>query len=95
MNNNFQYSTVSYAIFHKPTSQWVQLKQDDEYPHLRAILFMDSFEEADKFNSELIAKLKLQEGYVSQRRYGKTNFLEFDVLKFKTTYTLEHDEGSN
>lgn len=95
MNNDFQYSTVSYAILHKPTNQWVQLKQDDEYPHLRAILFVNSFEGADKFPSELIAKLKLQEGYVSQERYGKTNFLEFVVLKFKTTYTLEPNERAN
>lgn len=95
MNNNFQYSTVSYAIFHKPTNHWVKLEQDSDHPHLDSIVLMNSFENADKFASKMLAELKLQNSYMVQDIYGKTNFLEFDVLKFKTTYTLEHDEGSN
>jgi hypothetical protein len=88
MSQNNIHELTTYAIFHKPTNKWVRLEQDQEFSHLQAIVLIDHFSEADKFVSKLIAEIKLQGAYMFEEKYGKRNFLEFEVVKFKVVYTM-------
>jgi hypothetical protein len=67
----FTYTAYNYSIFHKPTGKWVSFEQDYEYGHLFAIALVDDFGKADKFNSEEIARIRLESSYMFKDMYGK------------------------
>lgn len=89
MFSEFTYTSKSYSILHKPTQKWVSLEQDCEYDHLFAIVLVDDFGKADKFNSEKIARIRLEASCMFKELYGKKNLLEFEILEFKVSYMMQ------
>lgn len=89
MFSEFTYTSYSYSIIHRPTGKWVSFEQDHEYGHLFAIMLVDDFGKADKFNFEEMALIRLKDSYMFKEMYAKKNLLEFDILKFKVSYTME------
>jgi hypothetical protein len=78
-----------YALRHKPTQKWVEFENDELELTVTVITLVD-------FRHCTISRTK---GYLEMflRRsvfngtpnYGNENFLEFELVKLKTTYTIE------
>jgi hypothetical protein len=86
-----KFVTNSYVVLHTPTKQWVKFERDQEYDRLNVIVLTENFVEAEKFSFPILAKTKLQNSYMFDQKYGRQNFLEFEVVEFKTTYTIEQN----
>ena len=84
MNNETRTET-KWAIRHKPTQKWVWFGNEEIEITVPSIILVD-FKDCLINSSQgfLIEFLKR-----SAYNYGNDNFLEFEFVKVKTTYTIE------
>jgi hypothetical protein len=78
-----------YAVRHKPTKMWVDFVNDDLEMTIVIMKLVD-FKECTilkvKRNLETFLRISVFNGVTN---YGNENFLEFELVKIKTTYTIE------
>jgi hypothetical protein len=92
MENKETFTEYKYAIRHKPTQKWVNFKNDDLELTATAIELVDF-----KFCLIVAARDYLElflkrSSFNNNPNYGNENFLEFELVKIKTTYTIEDHE---
>jgi hypothetical protein len=78
-----------YAIRHKPTQKWVRFGNDDlelTVSTIELVDFKDCLIVGNKNYLELFLK---RSAFNNTPNYGNENFLEFELVKIKTTYTIE------
>jgi hypothetical protein len=86
-NNTFE--EYKYAIRHKPTKKWVNFKNDDlelTATAIELVDFKDCLIVAAKDYLELFLK---RSSFNNTANYGNENFLEFELVKIKCSYTIE------
>ena len=87
MNETFE--EYKYAIYHKPTKKWVWFGNDDLELTVSNILLVD-FKYCLIFSSKgFLIELLKKSAFNNTPNYGNKNFLEFELVKIKTTYTIE------
>jgi len=89
MEKNETFYEHMYALRHKPTKKWVEFENDELELTVTVITLVD-------FGHCTISRTK---GYLETflrcgvfngtPNYGNKNFLEFELVKLKTTYTIE------
>lgn len=86
--NNETFTEYKYAIYHKPTQKWVQFGNDDSLfmTIIELVEFKDCFINGNKDFMETSLK---RSGFNNTPNYGNDNFLEFEFIKIKATYTIE------
>jgi hypothetical protein len=83
------FEEYKYAIRHKPTQKWVNFKNDDleiTATTIELVDFKDSLISANRVILETFLKMS---SFNNTPNYGNENFLEFELVKIKTTYTIE------
>ena len=92
MNNIISEETFTeykYAIRHKPTQKWVQFINDDlelTVTIIELVGFKDCFINGNKYFMETFLKRSV---FNNTPNYGIENYLEFEFVKVKATYTIE------
>ena len=87
MNETF--TEYKHAIYHKPTQKWVQFGNDDlelTATIIELVEFKDCFINGNKDFMETFLKRSV---FNKTPNYGSDNFLEFEFIKVKATYTIE------
>jgi hypothetical protein len=87
MNETFE--EYKYAIRHKPTRKWVSFKNDDlelTATAIELVDFKDCLIMGNKYYLEMFLKRSV---FNNTPNYSNENFLEFELVKIKTTYTIE------
>jgi hypothetical protein len=83
------FTETKYAIRHKPTQKWVQFGNDDlelTVTTIELVDFKDCFINGNKDLTETFLKRSV---FNKTPNYGSDNFLEFEFVKVKATYTIE------
>lgn len=86
---NETFTEYKYAIRHKPTQKWVQFINDDlelTVTIIELVGFKDCFINGNKYFMETFLKRSV---FNDNPNYCKDNYLEFEFVKIKTTYTIE------
>jgi len=86
---NETFEEYKYAIRHKPTQKWVKFENDDldlTVTIIELVDFKNCLIVAAKDYLELFLK---RSSFNNTPNYGTENFLEFELVKIKTTYTIE------
>lgn len=86
---NETFSEYKYAAFHRPTKQWVRFDNDDlelTATIIKLVTFKNSTISRTKGYLE---SLIMSSHFNNTPNYGMQNFLEFELVKVKTTYTIE------
>ncbi len=87
--NNETFEEYKYAIYHKPTKKWVWFGNDDLELTVSNILLVD-FKDCLIFSSKgFLIELLKKSAFNKIPNYGNENFLEFEFIKIKATYTTE------
>jgi len=90
LTENNKFEEYRYAIRHKPTQKWVKFKNDDlelTVTTIKLVNFKDCLiSSATKDILETFLKVS---AFNNTPNYGKENFLEFEIVKVLTTYTIE------
>jgi hypothetical protein len=87
--NNKTFTEYKYAIYHKPSQKWVVFDNDDlelTVTIIKLVDFKDSFINGNKYFMETFLKRSVFNG---TSNYANENFLEFEFVKVKATYTIE------
>jgi hypothetical protein len=92
MNN---YSEIQYAVKHKPTNKWCLFKNDEIELSVITMELVD-FKYCTKMrnNNKLTVFLK-SAVYGNTTNYGLYNFLEFELVKVKVSYSIEEENENN
>jgi hypothetical protein len=78
------------AIRHKPTQKWVQFGNDDSELSVRIIELVDNFKDCFISCSRgYLDVLLTTSTFNGTPNYGIENYLEFEFVKVKATYTIE------
>jgi hypothetical protein len=90
--NKETFTEYKYAIYHKPTQKWVVF--GNHYLELTVstielVDFKDCLIVGNKDYLEMFLKRSV---FNNTPNYGNENFLEFELVKIKTTYTIEDHE---
>ncbi len=93
MNETFE--EYKYAIRHKPTQKWVNFKNDDLELTATAIELVDFKDSLISANRVILETFLKMSSFNNTPNYGNENFLEFELVKIKTTYTIEEHEHTN
>ena len=82
------HTEYKYAIYHKPTKKWVQFGNDDSLfmTIIELVEFKDCFINGNK---DFMEKFLKRSVFNKTPNYCKDNFLEFEFVKVKATYTTE------
>lgn len=83
------FEEYKYAIRHKPTQKWVQFGNDGlelTTTIIELVKFKDCFINRNKDFMEMFLKRSV---FNKALNYGNDNFLEFEFVKVKATYTIE------
>ena len=87
--NNETFTVYKYAIRHKPTKKWVWFGNDEIELTVSNILLVD-FKDCLISDSKGYLEMFLRtSAFNNTPNYGSDNFLEFDFVKVKATYTIE------
>ena len=86
-NNTFE--EYKYAICHKPTQKWVNFKNDDLELTATAIELVDFKDSLISANRVILETFLKMSAFNNTPNYGNENFLEFELVKIKTTYIIE------
>ena len=78
-----------YALRHKPTKQWVLFENDELELEVAVIKLTDFKHCTISRTKDYIKSILLRSYFNSTVNYGTKNFLEFELVKIKTTYTIE------
>lgn len=98
-NETYEYN---YAVRHKPTGKWLEFENDElELTVIVMTLvdfknctisknkkWLDFALRSAVFNGEGVPNLE-KKVFKGIPNYGHENFLEFEIVKLKTTYTIE------
>jgi hypothetical protein len=87
MNETFE--ECKYAIRHKPTQKWVQFGNDDLELTVSTIELVDFKECLIVGNKDYLEMFLKRSVFNNTSNYGKENFLEFELVKIKCSYTIE------
>ena len=87
--NNETHTEYKYAIYHKPTQKWVQFAQTDFEFFVTTIELVDFKDCLFVGNKDYLEMFLKRSVFDKTPNYGKDNFLEFEFVKIKTTYTIE------
>ena len=83
------FTEYKYAIYHKHTKKWVWFGNDEIEVTVSNILLVD-FKDCLIFSSKgFLIELLKKSAFNKILNYGDENFLEFELVKVKTTYTIE------
>jgi hypothetical protein len=88
MENKETFEEYKYAIRHKPTQKWVSFGNDDlelTVTIIELVNFKDCLIVGNKDYLEMFLKRSV---FNNTPNYGNENFLEFELVKVKTTYTI-------
>jgi hypothetical protein len=87
MNN---YSEIQYAMKHKPTKKWCLFK-NDELISVITIELVD-FKYCTKMRNYNKLTVFLKSAFYGNiANYGMYNFLEFEIVKVKVSYSIEEE----
>ena len=86
-NNTFH--EYQYAVYHKPTKKWVSFENDELEIEVAVIKLVDFKHCTISRTKDYIESVLLRSYFNQTVNYGSKNFLEFELAKIKTTYTIE------
>ena len=89
MESKETFTKYQYAIYHKPTKKWVSFGNDElelTVSTIELVDFKDCLIVAYKYYLEMFLK---KSAFNNTPNYGNENFLEFELVKIKTTHTIE------
>jgi hypothetical protein len=89
-NNTFE--EYKYAIYHKPTKKWVNFGNHDLELTVSTIELVDFKDCLIVGNKDYLERFLKRSAFNNTPNYGNENFLEFELVKIKTTYTIEDHE---
>jgi hypothetical protein len=89
------FEEYKYAIRHKPTQKWVNFKNDDLELTATAIELVDFKDSLISANRVILETFLKMSTFNNIPNYGNENFLEFEIVKIKTSYTIEEHENTN
>ena len=89
MNNDETFTEYKYALYHKPTQKWVQFAQTDFEFFVTTIELVDFKDCLFVGNKDYLEMFLKRSVFNNTPNYGSDNFLEFEFVKIKTTYTIE------
>jgi len=88
MENNTFYE-YRYALRHKPTNKWVNF-ENDELELTVSLITLVNFKHCTISRTKgYLESFLMSSVFNGVPNYGKENFLEFELVKVKTTYTIE------
>jgi len=87
--NNEIHTETKYAIRHKPTKKWVQFRNEDFEFFVTTIELVDFKDCLIVGNKDYLEMFLKRSAFNKTPNYGSDNFLEFEFVKIKTTYTIE------
>jgi hypothetical protein len=88
MENNTFYE-YRYALHHKPTNKWVNFENDELELTVSLITLVDFKHCTISRTKGYLESFLMSSVFNGLPNYGKENFLEFELVKVKTTYTIE------
>jgi hypothetical protein len=88
MENNTFYE-YKYALHHKPTNKWVNFENDELELTVSLITLVDFKHCTISRTKGYLESFLMSSVFNGLPNYGKENFLEFELVKIKTTYTIE------
>jgi hypothetical protein len=88
MENNTFYE-YRYALHHKPTNKWVNFENDELELTVSLITLVDFKHCTISRTKGYLESFLMSSVFNGLPNYGKENFLEFEFVKIKTTYTIE------
>lgn len=88
MENN-TFTEYKYAIYHKPTKKWVRFGNHDLELTVSTIELVDFKDCLIVGNKNYLEMFLKRSALDNTPNYGNENFLEFELVKVKTTYTME------
>lgn len=86
--NNESHTEYLYAIRHKPTKKWVKFGNHNTELFVSTIELVDFKECYGDYSQEHMEKFLKKSAFNDTPNYGNDNFLEFEFVKIKTTYTI-------
>ena len=88
MENN-TFTKYQYAIQHKPTQKWVNFGNHDLELTVSIIELVDFKDCLIVGNKDYLESFLKRSAFGNTPNYGNKNFLEFELVKVKTTHTIE------
>ena len=88
MENKETFTEYMYAIYHKPTQKWVRFGNHDLHLTVSTIELVD-FKNCTISTKRFLETILKMSAFNNTPNYGNENFLEFELVKIKTTYTIE------
>ena len=92
MENKETFTEYKYAIYHKPTQKWVSFGNHDLELTVTIIELVDFKDCLIVGNKDYLEMFLKRSVFNNTPNYGNENFLEFELVKVKTTYTIEDHE---
>jgi hypothetical protein len=89
--NKETFTEYMYAIYHKPTQKWVKFENDDLELTV-TIIELGDFKNCTISTKRFLETILKISAFNKIPNYGNENFLEFELVKVKTTYTIEDHE---
>ena len=89
---NSTFHEYRYAAFHKPTKKWVEFENDELELTVTVITLVDFKHCTISRTKGYLESFLMSSVFNGVPNYGKENFLEFELVKVKTTYTIEDHE---
>lgn len=92
MEENNTFYEYKYAIRHKPTQKWIWFGNEELELTVSTIILVD-FKDCLISDSKGYLEMFLRtSSFNGTPNYGNENFLEFELVKLKATYTIEDHE---
>ena len=89
MKDNETFYEYRYALRHKPTNKWVEFENDELELTVTVITLVDFKHCTISRTKGYLESFLISSVFNGVPNYGKENFLEFEIVKLKTTYTIE------
>jgi len=89
MKNNETFYEYRYALRHKPTNKWVEFENDELELTVTVITLVDFKHCTISRTKGYLESFLMSSVFNNTPNYGNENFLEFELVKIKTTYTIE------
>ena len=83
------FTETKYAIRHKPTQKWVWFGNEEIEVTVSSIILVDFKDCLIVGNKDYLEMFLKRSVFNNTPNYGNENFLEFEFVKVKTTYTIE------
>jgi len=87
--NNETFTETKYAIRHKPTQKWVWFGNEEIELTVPSIKLVDFKYCLINGSQGFLIEFLKRSAFNGTPNYGNDNFLEFEFVKIKTTYTIE------